>query len=68
MNEAALQVHSTNKNTRKLDLEVSDSTLEQVNPIQDTQYRSLISIPLITGAEQLGLINCYSGKARRFTA
>jgi GAF domain-containing protein len=67
MNEAALQVHST-KNTRKLDLEVSDTTLEQINPIQDTQYRSLISIPLITGAEQLGLINCYSSKARRFTA
>ncbi len=66
-NEAALQTSSL-KGARKADQEISESTLEHINPIQGTQYRSLISIPLISGTEQLGLINCYSGRARRFTA
>jgi GAF domain-containing protein len=47
---------------------LSAETLDRVNPLQDTQYKTLISIPLIAGTEQLGLINCYSGKSRRFTA
>jgi len=50
------------------DRESNDHTLEQLNPLKDTQYRSLISAPLIAGTEQLGLINCYSNKQRRFSA
>ena len=48
------------------DRESNDHTLERLNPLKDTQYRSLISAPLIAGTEQLGLINCYSNKQRRF--
>jgi GAF domain-containing protein len=50
------------------DWESNDNTLEHLNPIKDTQYRSLISAPLIAGTEQLGLINCYSNRQRRFSA
>lgn len=50
------------------DRDSNDTTLEQINPLKDTQYRSLISAPLIAGTEQLGLINCYSNKQRRFSA
>jgi GAF domain-containing protein len=46
----------------------ADTTLERLNPLKDAQYRSLISAPLIAGTEQLGLINCYSNKQRRFSA
>ncbi len=48
----------------------SESTyaLERLNPIKDTQYRALISAPLIAGTEQLGLINCYSNRQRRFSS
>ncbi len=41
--------------------------LERLNPVKDTQYRALLSAPLIAGTEQLGLINCYSNHARRFS-
>ena len=50
------------------DRDCCDTTLERLNPLKDTQYRSLISAPLIAGTEQLGLINCYSNKQRRFSA
>ena len=50
------------------DRESDDITLERLNPLKDTQYRSLVSAPLIAGSEQLGLINCYSNKQRRFSA
>lgn len=45
----------------------NEHTLERLNPLKDTQYRTLISAPLIAGTEQLGLINCYANKARRFS-
>lgn len=45
-----------------------DQTFDRLNPLKDTQYRALISAPLIAGTEQLGLMNCYSNKQRRFTA
>ena len=45
-----------------------DTALERLNPLKDSQYRSLVSAPLIAGTEQLGLINCYSNKQRRFSA
>src|SRR3984893_11275669 len=47
---------------------VSEDTLQRVNPLPDAQYRTLISVPLIASTEQLGLINCYSSKTRRFTS
>jgi GAF domain-containing protein len=40
---------------------------ERLNPLKDTQFKALLSAPLIAGTEHLGLINCYSSKARRFT-
>jgi GAF domain-containing protein len=46
----------------------SDDTLERLNPLKDSQYKALLSAPLIAGTEQLGLINCYSSRARRFTS
>ncbi len=48
--------------------ETSEDTLEGVNPLQGLQYKSLVSVPLVAGTEQLGLINCYSLKTRRFTS
>lgn len=45
----------------------NEHTLERLNPLKDTQYRTLITAPLITGTEQLGLINCYGNKTRRFS-
>src|SRR6266536_6206437 len=47
---------------------ISDDTLERFNPLKDSQYKALLSAPLIAGTEQLGLINCYSSKTRRFTS
>ncbi|HJT58303.1 MAG TPA: GAF domain-containing protein [Ktedonobacteraceae bacterium] len=47
--------------------EMSMQALERLNPIQDSHYRSLLSLPLIAGTEQLGLINCYSTRTRRYT-
>ena len=45
-----------------------EHSLERLNPVKDTQYRALLSAPLIAGTEQLGLINCYSNHARRFSS
>jgi GAF domain-containing protein len=44
------------------------SVLDRLNPLKDTQFKSLLSAPLIAGAEHLGLINCYASKTRRYTA
>ncbi|MBO0781938.1 MAG: GAF domain-containing protein, partial [Ktedonobacteraceae bacterium] len=49
-------------------LEIHADALERLNPFQDRQYQALISAPLIAGAEQLGLINCYTNRARRFSS
>lgn len=46
----------------------SDYAFERLNPLKDTQHKALISAPLIAGTEQLGLINCYSIKARRYSS
>ncbi|GCE11922.1 GAF domain-containing protein [Tengunoibacter tsumagoiensis] len=48
--------------------EADTLAIERLNPLKDTQYRTLISAPLIAGTEQLGLINCYSNKHRRFSS
>jgi GAF domain-containing protein len=48
--------------------EMSIHALERLNPLKDSHYRSLLSLPLIARTEHLGLINCYSSKTRRYTA
>lgn len=47
---------------------VGGNALERLNPLKDSFYKVLISAPLIAGTEQLGLINCYSSRPRRFTS
>lgn len=48
--------------------EINGLTLERLNPLKDSHYKVLLSAPLISGTEQLGLLNCYSSQARRYTA
>ncbi len=48
--------------------EMSAHALERLNPLKESQYKTLLSAPLIAGTEHLGLINCYSIKARRYTS
>jgi sugar diacid utilization regulator len=47
---------------------MSTHALERLNPLKDSHYKSLLSLPLIAGTEHLGLINCYSSKARRYSS
>ncbi|GCF07975.1 GAF domain-containing protein [Dictyobacter arantiisoli] len=64
LNEANLNKDSSHAS---LDLDYeNEHTLERLNPLKDNQYRTLVSAPLIAGTEQLGLINCYSNKSRRY--
>jgi len=48
--------------------EMSAHALERLNPLKDSQYKTLLSAPLIAGTEHLGLINCYFSKTRRDTS
>ena len=48
--------------------EMSAHALERFNPLKDSQYKALLSMPLVAGTEHLGLLNVYSVKTRRFTA
>jgi GAF domain-containing protein/sugar diacid utilization regulator len=48
--------------------EMSAHALERLNPLKDSQYKTLLSAPLIAGTEHHGLINCYSSKTRRYTS
>ena len=52
-------------NTRGQLSELSSHAFERLNPVKDSQYKTLLSAPLIAGTEYLGLINCYSSKTRR---
>src|SRR5437879_7085262 len=47
--------------------EINVHALERLNPLKDSHYKVLLSAPLISGTEHLGLINCYSSKTRRYT-
>jgi len=47
--------------------ELNHHAMERFSPLQDSQYKSLLSAPLISGSEQLGLLNCYSSQARRYS-
>lgn len=67
MNEALLHPGVQNGQSAEI-TEITEETLERLNPLRDSQYKALVSAPLIAGTEQLGLINCYSSKTRRFTA
>lgn len=40
--------------------------LEQLNPLKNVQYKTLIPVPLIAGTEYIGLMNCYSSKSRLY--
>jgi GAF domain-containing protein len=48
--------------------EITHHALEHFNPLQDSHYKTLISAPLISGTEHLGLLNCYSNRVRRYTS
>lgn len=65
-NEALIHMTAGNKNADEESAD--DLALERLDPLKDSQYRTLISAPLIAGTEQLGLMNCYASKARRFSA
>lgn len=47
--------------------ELSAHAFERLNPLKDSQFKTLLSAPLIAGTEHLGLINCYFSKTRRNT-
>ena len=55
-------------NLRGQPSEFSAHALERLNPLKDSQFKTLLSAPLIAGTEHLGLINCYFSKARRNTS
>ncbi|HEX6485032.1 MAG TPA: helix-turn-helix domain-containing protein [Ktedonobacteraceae bacterium] len=40
---------------------------EQLNPLKQVQYETLLVVPLVVGNENLGLLNCYSSKNRDYT-
>lgn len=42
--------------------QLRSAELEQLNPLKNVQYKTLIPIPLIAGTEYIGLMNCYSSK------
>src|SRR5205085_2624326 len=48
--------------------EMSAHSLERLNPLKDSHYKTLLSVPLISGTEHLGLINCYFSKTHRSTS
>ena len=48
--------------------EMSAHALERLNPLKDSQHKTLLSMPLVAGTEHLGLLNVYSTKTRRFTS
>src|SRR6266568_9331383 len=50
------------ENARGQNSELSLPALERLNPLKDTQYKALLSAPLIAGTEHLGLISCYASR------
>ena len=54
-------------NGRGSPLDTGGNTLEQLNPLKDTHHKTLHSVPLVAGAENLGMLNLYFARARRFT-
>lgn len=66
LNEAVLHSSSASSHYGQA-IEMNIYALKHLNPLSDSQYKTLISAPIIAGTEQLGLINCYMSKARRYT-
>ena len=64
VNELAFQ----KGNGRTQPLEIHTQTLERLNPLKDSQYKVLLSAPLIAGADHLGFVNCYSNTMRRYSS
>ena len=48
--------------------EISVNALERLNPLKEEQHKTLHSVPLVAGAEHLGLLNLYSARSRRYTS
>jgi GAF domain-containing protein len=55
-------------NGRGQSQEISANTLERLNPLKDAQYKTLHSVPLVAGTENLGMLNLYSARSRRYTS
>jgi GAF domain-containing protein/sugar diacid utilization regulator len=55
-------------NSRGQSSELSGHALERLNPLKDSQFKTLLSAPLIAGTEYLGLINCYFSQTHRNTS
>jgi len=47
--------------------ELTTDELESLNPLKNVQYKTLLPLPLIVGAEYIGVINCYSSKTQYWT-
>lgn len=60
----ARQDHAHHKNGSQVEI----TQLDPLDPVRDTAYKTLLSAPLIAGTEQLGLLNCYSSRVRRYTS
>jgi GAF domain-containing protein/sugar diacid utilization regulator len=54
-------------NERGLSPDLNVNTLERLNPLKDAHYKTLHSVPLVAGTENLGMLNLYSARARRYT-
>lgn len=48
--------------------EMNRHARDRLNPLKDSHYKALLSAPLVSGSEQLGLLNCYFNRARRSTS
>lgn len=55
-------------NGRDQSPEINANTLERLNPLKDTQHKTLLSVPLVAGTENLGMLNLYSARSRRYTS
>src|SRR5215831_11963961 len=55
-------------NSRGQSSELTAHALAKLNPLKDSQFKTLLSAPLVAGTEHLGLINCYFSKKRRRTS
>ena len=55
-------------NGRDQSPEINANTLERLNPLKDTQHKTLLSVPLVAGTENLGMLNLYFARSRRYTS
>ncbi len=55
-------------NGRGSSLDSSGNTLERLNPLKDAHHKTLHSVPLVAGTDNLGMLNLYSARTRRYTS